>query len=562
MIKVFDSKETNFKHCKYVLNQWISLTMYESVDGRFYIEGEYPLDGRNSDMLVRGNIISTPSYDDRPNQLFKIRKPSRKITSTSKTLGIYADAIGRTDADNNYIPGIEIPKGKTRKQALQLLYNSRADKRRSYYIGNLDKSTNTNVNLGIDDEGKVINYIDMADKSLLKCLLEETTDKTNSSLYTAYKGEIIWNNFEVNMVDERGSGTEFIIKSGKNLQEIEEDIDDTTEDFATALIMCSSDGLYLPNQEIIYAPNANDFDRYFFKSIKCDDVSFEDLVTENSTEKDIEDAKKIVYAQLRERASQKFKEGINILPANYTIKYAELENTEEYKDKINILKKATLGNNVKTIYKKYNIESKGRILGITCNLLRLNNNGKPRIEEVEIGQRLKKDIATTINNTSNTANTANTTANDANNAAKKAQKYVSILKDDVTVEFGEINGKFQTVVKSDELGSLIEAAVDHILLAVNNASGETGLEITRENGVVVYNGKLQIFTSKDKRVFWITQKGDIHLNEAGAIFIDDTILQRGSLQFNTPEDIVAEMSAYKDGINFDCPIYVNHTKIT
>ena len=109
---------------------------------------------------------------------------------------------------------------------------------------------------------------------------------------------------------------------------------------------------------------------------------------------------------------------------------------------------------------------------------------------------------------------------------------------------------------------MIEAAVDHILLAVNNASGETGLEITRENGVVVYNGKLQIFTSKDKRVFWVTQKGDIHLNEAGAIFIDDTILQRGSLQFNTSEDIVAEMSAYKDGINFDCPIYVNHTKIT
>ena len=137
------------------------------------------------------------------------------------------------------------------------------------------------------------------------------------------------------------------------------------------------------------------------------------------------------------------------------------------------------------------------------------------------------------------------------------------MRNDVTVEFGEINGKFQATVKQDELGGLIEAAVDHILLAVNDASGQTGLEITRENGVVITDGKLQIYADKNKRVFWVTSNGDIHLNDTdGAIFIDDTILQKGSLQMEAPNGITVEMSTYKDGINFDCPIYVNHNKIS
>ncbi|NFL52116.1 hypothetical protein FDB71_08475, partial [Clostridium botulinum] len=414
MIKLFGANETNFKHCKWVLSEVLSVYITETTEGNFELDLEYPLfDSKNlSRYLIRGNIISCECYDNRPDQLFKIRKANK--STENKVITVYAEAIGRADADNNYIPGLEIPKGKTRREALQIVLNNRADKRRNYTIGSLDTSTNTNVNLGLDDNGNIINYVDIADKSLLKAILEESTDSTNSSIYTAYKGEVIWNNFEINMVDERGKDNSFIIKSGKNLESLEEEISDMDDNFATALVMKSSDGLFLPNQEIIYSPNANKYDRYFYKTIPCDDVSLEDLITENSSDKDIEEAKKVVYEQLRERAAKQFANGIDKPPTNYTVNFIQLADTEEYKDYAK-LKKCELGNNVTTIYSKIGVRSEGRIIRIKYNVL------TKKIEEVEIGDRLKKSIVDNINNTENKVDNVEDKVNDNKNDLKKTK---------------------------------------------------------------------------------------------------------------------------------------------
>ncbi|MBY6825634.1 phage tail spike protein, partial [Clostridium botulinum] len=164
----------------------------------------------------------------------------------------------------------------------------------------------------------------------------------NLSIQKAYGGEIIWNNFTIDMVDERGSDHTFTIKSGKNLQELEQDISDMEDDFATALIMESSDGLFLPNHEIIYSKDANKYNRYYFKSIKCDDIS---LVN------DSHEAINIVYEQLRERASKLFTDGIDKPKINNKINFMQLSNTEEYKD-FKVLEKCELGNKVKVLYPK------------------------------------------------------------------------------------------------------------------------------------------------------------------------------------------------------------------
>ncbi|WP_317096272.1 phage tail spike protein, partial [Clostridium neonatale] len=166
----------------------------------------------------------------------------------------------------------------------------------------------------------IINYLDIAYISPLKALLDEE----ENSIYKAYGGEIEFNNFEINMLDERGKENKFTIRSGKNLQDLEEEISDMGDDFATALIMSSSDGLYLPNNEILYSSYANQYDRYFYKVIKCDDVSLEDLITENSSEADIEEAKQTVYAQLRERGKKYFNAQNDRLFGSYTINFIEL----------------------------------------------------------------------------------------------------------------------------------------------------------------------------------------------------------------------------------------------
>jgi hypothetical protein len=106
------------------------------------------------------------------------------------------------------------------------------------------------------------------------------------------------------MVDERGTDNNILIESGKNLEELQQDIDDLdTENFATAVLPCSADGVYLPNSEIIYSPNATTLGKVF-KRVVYDDVT----LVNNTTE-----ALNVVYAQLRERVQKDFDNGLDKL---------------------------------------------------------------------------------------------------------------------------------------------------------------------------------------------------------------------------------------------------------
>jgi phage minor structural protein len=188
----------------------------------------------------------------------------------------------------NMVLGLEVPAGTTRKGACQQLL-SKCVEPHNFYIGNLDTNTNTNINLGLEEKtGNVINYLDISGISALKAFLSDS----ENSIFKAWGGEIIYNNSEINMVDERGTDHNILIESEKNLEELQQDIDDTdTENFATAVLPCSSDGVYLPNSEIIYSPNAAILGKVF-KRIVFDDVT---LAT-NTPE-----AFEVVYTQLRER---------------------------------------------------------------------------------------------------------------------------------------------------------------------------------------------------------------------------------------------------------------------
>lgn len=555
LIKLFGSNEINFKHCKWVLNETIKAIVTEDIEGHFELDLEYPIFDKKglSKQLIRGNIISCPVSDFRPSQLFKIRKATKD--TQNNIVVVYAEAIARTDADNNYIPGLEVPSGKTRKEALQIVLNNRADKRRSYIIGNLDTSTNTNVNLGLDDDtGNVINYVDIADKSLLSAILEESTDKTNSSIYAAYKGEVIWNNFEINMVDERGNDYSFTIKSGKNLESLEEEIDDTGEDFATALIMKSSDGLFLPNQEIIYSPNANKYDRYFFKTISCEDVSFEDLVTENSTDADVEKAKKVVYEQLRERAQKQFDNGIDKPPTNYTVNFITLKDSEEYKNYA-ALEKCELGNNVTTIYSKIGIRSEGRVLSIKYNAL------KNKIEEIEIGERLKKTIIDTVSYTQNTATSAKEEATSTKFSLKKNTKKIN-----ASIEI--LDKKIELSISEDDLWSLLEMYPGKILMAVNDGENGTDVTITARGGLEVFKGRFKIYDENNKEVFGVNESGRVRVFEMIKVHDNDGSEAEfdtfGMFLENSKGDTASiEFDKSRGELNINCDngIYVNGEKI-
>ncbi|MZK53659.1 phage tail protein [Clostridium beijerinckii] len=516
-ISLFLKSETNYNNNGKVLNEWIADTVKitEDIEGIFDFEGDYPVkDSKNfSQYLVRGNILRSPIYDSRPEQLFRIRKTS--LDSSGSKISVYAQAIARCDLMNDFVFGGGnsplVPAGKTRKEAIGLILGVVQDNVGKFSVGNLDTNTNTNINLGLDDNGNIINYIDVAYTSPLSGILDNSDNV--KSVYKAYGGEVIFNNFTIDMVDERGNDNSFTIKSGKNLQEFQQDIDDTSDDFATVLIMKSSDGIYLPNNETIVSPNVNILGKRY-KVITCEDVSAVD---------DTPAALNVVYDQLRERGKKKFTEdGIDALTINNTVKFAQLKKTEQYKD-YNILEKCELGNNVTIIYEKLNdLTVTARVTRIVYNPLALNRQGK--ILEVTIGNRKKANIVSTINKTTNAVNTVNTKTNVNTAKIKKVKKDTDEFK--VTMEaradaielsvqnevkarvtaIEVLDGQIKLKVSIDDFGSYIEQNVDSIVQAIKDATG-THRMILNSRGVTIENGGLFVEDEDGNTIFYFTEEG-------------------------------------------------------
>lgn len=551
-IKLFNADATNFSTCKNIMSECLSAVMTENIDGNFCIEIDYPLfDNKGLSRLIdRGLIIKCSTYDSRPDQLFKIRKRNR--STGDKKISIYAEAIVRADLDSNIILGVEVPAGKTRKEAIGIVLNAIQDKRRTYNVGTKDTNTNASINMGFDENGNIINYLDIAYISPLKALIDES----ENSIYKAYGGEIEFNNFEVNMLDERGKDNKFTIRSGKNLSDLEEEISDMGDDFATALIMCSSDGLYLPNNEILYSSYANQYDRYFYKVISCSDVCFEDLVTENSSEADIEQAKQVVYEQLRERGQKYFNEQNDRLFGSYKINFVELAKSEEYKDYAE-LTHCSIGNKVTTIYPALDLKVTNRVTEIKYNIL------TDKIEEITVGQPITHNIADTINSTQSTATTAKDTAIQATTEVKKTNKKVK----GVVSSIEDLGNEIKLTVKKDEFGSMIDMHYDEILLAVNNKKNGTDVTITAD-GLSVYKGKFRIYDEDNKEVFGINQSGRVRVFEMIKVHDNDGSEAEfdtfGMLLENSKGDTASiEFDKSRGELNINCDngVYVNGEKI-
>ncbi|MDF2882958.1 MAG: phage minor structural protein [Clostridiaceae bacterium] len=566
MVSLFFSNTTDFDNNGIVLIDCLmgSVKITEDLEGVFDLELEYPIQDRKniSKYLVHGNIIRSPVHDSRPDQLFRIRKAS--IDSSNSKISVYAQAIGRCDLMNDFVFGGGdfplVPKGKTRKEAIALVLAAAQDNSNKFHVGNLDTSTNTNVNLGLDDNGNIIDYIDVAYMSPLTGLISST--EGTKSIYNAYGGEIIYNNFTIDMVDERGNDNEFTIRSGKNLQEFQQDVDDMSDDFATVLVMKSSDGIYLPNNEVIISSNAEIIGKVW-KVITCDDVSAVD---------DTPEALEVVYEQLRERGKNKFaKDGMDSLTISNTVKFVQLRKTEQYKD-YNILEKCELGNNVTIIYSKLNnLTVNARITKVVYNPLALNGQGK--ILEVTIGNRKGANIVNIIDSAAKVANTANTKGNANKTEIKKVKKdskqfqvnmearadsielSVTNLKTDTESKIEVLDGQIRSKVSKGDFGSLIEQNYDSVREAVKSATG-THEMILDNSGTTIKNGGFTILDGDGDLAFKCTEDGYVAIKD---MILDDAALKKGSNFYHALMNM-KEVKLNGDLITGD--LYVGGTIIT
>jgi phage minor structural protein len=363
MINLYRANETDYSHNEFVLDECSKCEVTEELNGTFELDLEYPVQDKKqiSSNITRGAIIKCPVGDAREPQLFRIRKATR----TTTRVRVYAESIAIADLRNNFVRDTNIV-GKKRKDAIaQILANT--SQPHNFKVGTLD--TNTAL-----DVIRIVRY------SPLRAIVGDD----DNTILMRYGGEVIYNNFELNVVDHRGKDNGVVISYGKNITGIEETIDDT--DLATAIIPEGKDELLLPEYQI-ESPYINNYEKIHYKKVELNNIG---IVEPKDDDPGI----------TRDEACQKLRDAVNhmftvdkvdIPSFNYKVNFIQLSKTEEYKDYA-ILENVSLGDTVTIKHLKMNIDLEGRIIKTKYNVL-LN-----RFIEIELGFT-KQGITDIINET-------------------------------------------------------------------------------------------------------------------------------------------------------------------
>lgn len=362
-INLYRANETDYTHNEFVLDEATKCEVTEELNGTFELDLEYPVQDKKqiSSNITRGAIIKCPVGDNRQPQLFRIRKATR----TTTRVRVYAESIAIADLRQNFVRDTNIV-GKNRKDAIkQLLDNSQQV--HNFVVGGED--TNNKI-----DILRVVRY------NTLRALVG--TDE--NTIISRYGGEVIYNNFELNIIDHRGVDNGVVISYGKNITGIEETIDDT--DLATCIIPEGKDGLLLPEYQI-ESPYINNYEKIHFKKVELNNIGIVEPkdddpgVTREQALKKLRDAVAYMYAT----------DKVDIPSFNYKVNFMQLSKTEEYKNYA-ILEDVALGDTVTIKHLKMNIDLEGRIIKTKYNVL------LDRFTEIELGFQ-KQTLTDIINET-------------------------------------------------------------------------------------------------------------------------------------------------------------------
>ena len=366
MINLYEPYEKVYDHNQYVLDECTKCEVTESLNGSLELDLEYPVQDKKqiSSNIVRGAVVKCPVGDKRQPQLFRIRK----VTKTTTKVRAYAEAIAIADLRGNFVRDTNIV-GKTRRDAMiQILANT--SQNHAFTVGTLD--TNSTI-----DILRIVKY------SPLRAMVGDD----ENTIINRYGGEIIYNNFELNMVDHRGSDKGVVISYGKNITGIEETVDDT--ELATSIIPVGKDNLLLPEYQID-SPYINNYEKIYYKTVDFNNIG-------------IAEPKEDDPGVTREQALQKLRDAValmydvnkvDMLNFNYKVNFIQLSKTEEYKNYA-ILEDVELGDTVAIKHLKMNIDLEGRIIKTKYNVL------LDRFSEIELGFN-KKNLTSIINETNKT----------------------------------------------------------------------------------------------------------------------------------------------------------------
>ncbi|QAA31251.1 phage tail spike protein [Clostridium manihotivorum] len=359
MIIVYGNMETDFNNNGLaVLDAPIRAQVEERINGLYTIELEYPFDERGKYLnIAEDNIIKAPTPQG--DQLFRIYQ----IATTLYSIIAYGRHIFY-DLLDNFIEDAR-PESQNGAAALDWIL-SHTQYPHSFKC--------------MSDIGTVGTAYYVR-KNPVDCLIGDM----DNSFIKVWGGEIVRDNFNIQMLSARGTDRGVSIAYGKNLKSIEKQL--LLDDVVTRVMPTGLDDknqtLILP-EKYIDSPNINAYAHPKIREFHFQDITVSDTLT-------IDQA----YNALRQKVSDLFNiNKVDIPGINYKVDFQELSQTEEYKDYAQ-LQRVYLGDTVTIKVENPKIDVKAKMLSYKYDCI------LESYDEVELGNFFKPSTADTFNSLNN-----------------------------------------------------------------------------------------------------------------------------------------------------------------
>ena len=296
----------------------------------FQLNKEYE---KEINMLVEDNILR--ALDEEGEEPFRIVN----VIKNTKTIDVFTVHLTIRDTINMWLEDVR-PTNQSGQGAI------------SWMFDNAKGGNNFNVTSNISN----LNSASYYHMSLYNALYG-----ADNSFINRWGGETRRRGFNITINDKIGTDRGMQIRSKKNLTGFESKTN--LDQLCTCLYIKGFDGIKLDSP--INSPLINNYSKPYFKDIK-----FEDIKVKNENNNEGYETLVAAQAEMLRRGKLQFSEkNIDVIKATYTIKFAQLEKTEEYKD-YSMIERAFLGDTVEVIEDNYNVNIKVRVIARKFDVLK------------------------------------------------------------------------------------------------------------------------------------------------------------------------------------------------
>jgi len=229
MIRIFDKEEKAFTSLGLgSLDESLAAIVGEEINGAYELELQYPLNGRHFDKIKHQNIIfckPNPYHENQPFRIYAITRPmDGKIIVNAEHISY----------DANYVT--ILPKRNENKEIVS--YGTKVEHivegvaKNGYFLDSVISDINSANVLKLKnrftihrDISKENTFSEDGFKIEMPMPIRTMLGGVENSLLAKYKGELLFDKFDIYLKNRRGSNRGLSIRYGKNMTELEHESD-------------------------------------------------------------------------------------------------------------------------------------------------------------------------------------------------------------------------------------------------------------------------------------------------------------------------------------------------